>query len=134
MLMRFNNKAKPIAARVVYVPPLLRVGNNPKMVTPDTTPLYVKRGWKKKDNTYTGYYRTRHGAFKGKIERRGDKFYVFIHKPPVSQLQKHSRWVCFHERGRNRYEIHLAKKPVDGDISSIIFYVEQLIIESYRMR
>jgi hypothetical protein len=104
---------------------------NPRVVKPDNIPLYVKRGWAKNGNTYHGYYRTRYGAFRGEITRRGDKFNVFIFKPPVEQIKKHSRWPCFHQGKNDQWRIALAKNPTDGDISAIIFYVERIIIESF---
>ena len=103
----------------------------PRIVQPDNTPLYVKRGWAKNGNTYHGYYRTRYGAFRGEITRRGDKFNVYIFKPPVEQIKKHSRWPCFHQGGNGKWQIVLARNPNDGDVSAIIIYVERIIIESF---
>jgi hypothetical protein len=103
----------------------------PRIVQPDNTPLYVKRGWAKNGNTYHGYYRTRYGAFRGEITRRGDKFIVYIFKPPVEQIKKHSRWPCFHQEKNDKWRIALARNPNDGDISAIIIYVERIIIESF---
>ena len=106
---------------------------NPKTVIPDNTPLYIKRGWMKKGNQYQGYYRTRYGSWRGLIERRGDKFIVIIVSPPKDRLKKHKRWVCFHHKKGNHWSIHLAINPKDGDISAIIYYVEKIINDSYRL-
>jgi hypothetical protein len=103
----------------------------PRVVQPDNTPLYVKRGWTIKGNTYQGYYRTVYGAWRGEIIRRGDKFNVFIFNPPVEQIKDHSRWQCFHQVKNDKWRINLAINPKDGDISAIIFYVERIIIESF---
>ena len=122
-------KRKPARKPVVKV--LRSKQSNTRAVKPDNTPLYVKRGWTINGNTYHGYYRTQYGAWSGVIIRRGDKFNVFIFKPPVEQIKKHSRWPCFHRGKNDKWRIDLAKNPKDGDISAIIFYVERIIIESY---
>ena len=104
---------------------------NNKAVQPDNTPLYLKRGWSKKGNVYQGYYRTVYGARKGRIERRGDKYNVFIFKPPIKQLRNHSRWACFYQESGDKWRINLAVNPKDRDIGAIILYVEKVIIESF---
>lgn len=104
-----------------------------RVVPLDNTALHIKRGWKQEGSTYRGYYRTKHGAWKGEITRRGDQFDVFILKPPVSEIQRHPRWVCFHEREKGKYQIRLAMNPRGRDIDSIIFYVEKVIYESHAM-
>lgn len=106
----------------------------PNAVRLDNTPLFVQRGWSRNDNTHQGYYRTRFGAWRGEIIRRGDKFRVYIFDPPRKQLRKHSRSVCFHNRRRGRWEINLAINPKGQDVDSIIFYVENLICESFAMQ
>lgn len=105
---------------------------NSKAIKPDNTPLHVKRGWTKKGNMYQGYYRTIYGAWRGGIEKRGDKFKVLIYKPPIKQIKRHPRWPCFHEERGGKWRIELAINPRDGDVGAIIFYVERLIIESFR--
>ena len=102
-----------------------------KVVKPDNTPLCIQRGWALRKNTYHGYYRTKYGAWQGEIVRRGDKFNVYIHNPPLERIKSHSRWPCFHEGKNGKWRIHLAKNPKDGDISAIIFYVERIILESF---
>ena len=122
-------KRKPARNPVVKV--IRSKQSNTRAVKPDNTPLYVKRGWTINGNTYHGYYRTVYGAWRGEIIRRGDKFYVYIFKPPVEQIKKHSRWACFHGGKNDKWRIDLAKNPKDGDISAIIFYVERIILESF---
>ena len=79
-----------ILARKVTRKPVIKVirpqQSKPRVIQPDNTPLYAKRGWAKKGNTYHGYYRTVNGAWRGEITRRGDRFKVFIFKPPVEQI------------------------------------------------
>jgi hypothetical protein len=104
--------------------------NFPHVVGFDNTPIWQKRGWKKKDKTFTGYYRTKYYAAKGEVIKKGDKFKVYIFHPPA-ELKKHPKWHCFHERGKNKYEINLYYQPKDGKIDSIILYVERLIYQSF---
>jgi hypothetical protein len=113
------------------VAPQQRLPNN--TVRPDNTPLHQKRGWIRRSNIYQGYFRTRYGAWRGEIERHGDKFKVFIYSPPREQLSKHSRWQCFHQEGRDKWRIHLAVNPKDGDVGAIVFFVEKLVIDSFRL-
>ena len=105
--------------------------HNGNVVAFDNTALRRRRGWVQRGNKFVGYYRTRYGAWKGEIARRGDTFRVYIFKPPVAQLENHSRWICFHKTQGNKYRIYLALNPKDRDVDSIIFYVEQLICESF---
>ncbi len=118
--------------RVIRVVPSKKFSR--RTVMPDNTPLHVKRGWKKKGNVYHGYYRTKYGAWKGSIERRGDKFGVLIHNPPKEQIEKHPRWACFHEKRGGWWGINLAINPKDRDVGAIIFYVEKVINDSFRLR
>jgi hypothetical protein len=117
--------------------PVVRVATSRKAsvkaIRPDNTPLHVKRGWAKKGNTHHGYYRTKHGAWRGKIERRGDKFRVLIQNPPKEKMKKHSRRACFHAVKGGWWRIDLAVNPKDGDVGSIIFYVEKVINESFSL-
>jgi len=103
-----------------------------KVVKIDNTPLHIKRGWTSKKNKHEGYYRTSYGAWKGEIILKGDKFEVFIFKPPTDQLKKHSRWACLKKVKSNKYQIKLAVQPIEKDIGAIIYYVEKVIIESFR--
>jgi hypothetical protein len=105
---------------------------NQNLVRADNTPVYVQRGWKRTQNRYSGYYRTLYGAWAGAIERRGDKFNVFIIDPPIEKLRHHSRWPCFHEEGGGKWRINLAVNPVDQDVNSIILYVESVINTSFK--
>ena len=103
------------------------------MVARDNTPLFIRRGWKQSGNTYSGYYRTEFGAWNGSIERRGDKYKVYIYNPPRRQLKLHSRWVCLHKAEGNKWRVDLAKAPRDGDVGAIVFYVETLIKQSFKL-
>jgi hypothetical protein len=126
----FSFFKRQIASQPTVKPAPRRKLNN-AAVKPDNTPLRVRRGWSTRGSIYQGYYRTKYGAWRGEIRRRGDKFNVYIFKPPKEQLQKLPRWHCFHQEGSDKWRINLAVNPKDGDVSAIIFYVERLVIESF---
>ncbi len=115
-----------------YIKTINTIPLNPKIVNPDNTPLYIKPGWIQDGNKYRGYYRTRFGAWKGEIAKKGDIFRVYIFNPPIKQLKHHPRWPCFHERNTRKWEIDLAKNPTDFDVNAVIFYVEKIIVESHK--
>ena len=95
--------------------------------------LFVQRRWVQNGNTYTGYYRTPYGAWKGEIIRRGQKFKVFVIDPPILQLKQHpEKSQCIHIVNRRKAEVDLHKQPKDNDIGAIILYVETLIVESFQ--
>lgn len=117
-----QRKAKPVR---------LSMPTGGKTVLLDNTPLHSKRGWTVSGKTAEGYYRTRYGAWKGTIERKGDKFRVYILDPPMTEIEYHERRVCFYKRGGGKWEINLALHPKDRSIDSVIWYVERVIYESY---
>ena len=125
------------------VSPLAQAGKRVRaaptnIVAHDNTPLHVKRGWRREPGNvlraeYRGYYRTKHGAWKGKIRRRGDIFRVYILNPPIRELKNHSRGICFYIRENGWYEIELALQPKDRRIDGVIFSIERIIYESFQM-
>jgi hypothetical protein len=140
-LLSWLMKEKPRVPSVLPVPPVppVKVALAPprtlthNTVKPDNTPLHLKRGWTRRGNFYQGFYRTKYGAWQGVIGRRGDKFKVYIFSPPTEQISKHPRWPCFHEEAGGRWRIDLAVNPHDGDVGAIIFYVEKVIVDSFRL-
>lgn len=128
-----GSKPIPPQQKKTYVRVLDNNIRGKNTVIPDNTPLHVKRGWEQHGNTYRGYYRTRYGAWRGEIRKVGDIFKVLIFKPPIDQLEKHSRYACIREVSNGKYRIDLHKNPKDKDIGAIIFYVENLIVQSYQM-
>lgn len=119
--------------RVLRVARQPRLPTNAMLVRRDNTPLHIKRGWKRRGKSYTGYFKTTHGAWPGRIDWCGDKFRVYITSPPMDVIMSHSRWVCFHPLDGERYEIDLAQSPPRDDVDSVIHYVENLITEGYRL-
>jgi hypothetical protein len=114
----------------VYVVPA--TPNISNKVDPDNTPLLLRRGWKQEGNRFSGYYRTRYGAWKGLVEPKGDIFKVFIFYPPTEKLKHHPRWICMHHCSGSKWRIDLAINPKDRDVGAIIFFVENMIIDSFK--
>lgn len=91
-------------------------------------PYWEARGWVRSGSRYTGNYQTPYGAFQGHCEQRGPGFFRFFIEHPPPELSRHHHWVCFRQRSRHRYEIHLARQP--ADVSSGIMTVERLLTEA----
>lgn len=92
-------------------------------------PYLIQQGWKLThglERQWEGYYRTRYGSYKGKIERSSSpKFY--IHNPPEPLRQHH--WACFTELPGGWYSAHFKKLPKDAD--SGVMAIERLINEAF---
>lgn len=112
---------------------LPRPYTNPKKVKPLNRTLYEKRGWVGKGNSHKGYFRTKYGAWFGTINKRGDIFEVYIFDPPKEKLKLHRKWECFVQKNKEMYKVHLNKQPKGNDVSSIIFYIERILIESHQL-
>ena len=110
----------------------------PNLVALDNRSLFELRKWTQKQNIYAGFFVTKHGSWPGNIHRHADRYRVYIKKPPVDALKQHNKWICFHLRQHGWYEINLMISPRDkgdytSEVSSIIAYVERLIVESFRI-
>jgi hypothetical protein len=111
-----------------------------KRLVTRTRPIPVKRstatymtqqGWQRHNwfgiPEWRGYYRTRFGSFKGKIEPSTPPK-LYIHNPPAA-LRRHSHWPCFTPRNDGWYSIHFSIVPTDWD--SAILTIERLLHESF---
>ena len=119
---------------VVRRPAVHRVythGPAPGLIAVDETALWRRQGWTQTGNRYDGWYRTRFGAWQGRIERRGDIFKPIIFDPPLDELRLHSRWDCFRRVRGNWWRIHLAINPAGQDVDSVLFNVERILDESF---
>lgn len=103
-----------------------------KLVTRDSTPLAVRRGWRQRGQSWTGSYATLAGTFPGSIERRGDRFVVHIKNPP-DDMRSHPKWACFSRRSKGWWNINMNTNPVDKDVSAIILYVERILAEALNL-
>jgi hypothetical protein len=126
-----QSSVQPKAKRRRHSPPPPR-GDKKAFALIETPSLFVKRRWTHEGNTYKGYYRTSHGACKGEIVRKGDKFQVIIKDAPKKQLSTHPHHACIDDVGKNAVSVHLNKQPKNNDVGAIVLYVETLIDESYR--
>ena len=93
------------------------------------TPYWQLQGWTRSGDQYFGNYQTPYGAFQGLAEQRGRNYFRFYIFNPPTELQGHSHWSCFVNKGSNRYEVHMGKQP--SDISSGIMTIERLISEAF---
>jgi len=93
-------------------------------VGPSSTPYHVERGWTQKGRTYKGHFRTRFGAWPGKIVDYGGFHEVFIFKPPMKQIRNDPYHICFYRLSKDTYRINLALQPSDNEVSSIVLKVE----------
>ena len=94
-------------------------------------PYWKERGWTGRDNTYSGYYRTKVGAWKGRAEvSPSGKAKLFIQNPPEF-LKDHPHWGCFTWRSGGWYAIHTSGRP---ELSAGILRIEEILKESFSMR
>lgn len=100
------------------------------LVKREEIPYWQERKWKKKGETYNGYYRTMYESKKGLIINHSGFVDLYIFDPP-SQLWKHPHWQCFRHRGGGKYLVHFGIKP--KDVSSGIIEVERILNEAYRI-
>lgn len=109
--------------------PLLRgVGGRPVIQVPrNTQQLFEERGWTLRGRALKGYYRTRFGAFKGRIEKALSRPVFYIIDPPRELLHgDHS--ACFTEVRREEFRIHWSCKPIDCNMG--ILFMERCITEA----
>lgn len=92
-----------------------------------TAYLWQDRGWIRNRDTLTGYYRTRRGAFRGRITGCDGSAKYYVTKPP-KKLLSGPHGACFRERGGDEFLIHFNTKPKHPDQG--ILYVEQLLLEA----
>lgn len=92
-----------------------------------TQKYWKRRGWRKKDGKYVGYYRTPAKSYKGEAEKEYGHFKLYIYELPPA-VKRGSHGACFRPREGGKYFIHFNKKP--KTLSSGIIFVEKLLRES----
>ncbi len=94
-----------------------------------TLPYMIQQGWRLTNGSerrWEGYYRTRYGSFRGKVEHSNPpKFY--IHNPP--EALHHHHWACFTELPGGWYSVHFKILPKDAD--SGVMEIERLLNEAH---
>lgn len=94
-------------------------------------PYWKERGWSGRDHTYSGYYRTKVGAWKGRAEvSPSGKAKLFIQNPPEF-LKNHPHWGCFTWRDGGWYAIHISGR---AELSAGILRIEEILKEAFSMR
>jgi hypothetical protein len=107
----------------------------PVVVARSAKPYIVEQGWKLTTGAtypeWRGYYRTRFGSFKARIEMAyHPKFYV--HNPPEGLTTRHSHKACFNPSpslGDKWYSVHWYIQP--QDIDSGVMEIERILREAY---
>jgi hypothetical protein len=101
---------------------------NRTIISPQIRPYLREKNWIGNSNEYEGYYRTKHGAWRGKIIRGIDSWEFYICNPPQSVLYGEHE-ACFKPEGDGWYWIHWQSEP--KNLSDGIMAVERLIDQSF---
>lgn len=107
---------------------ILQNGRRAVLVKRNTIPLYKERGWRKSGERLVGYYRTQHGAYRGRIEKPFSKKPIFFICKPPRELLNGPHGPCFSEIAKNTFAIHWSRKPQDLNLG--IMRIEQTITEA----
>jgi len=106
-----------------------RAGGVPVRVGPDTRPYWAQSAWRRKENVYSGYYRTKFGSWEGRVvEHVYGLLDVLVVNPPHRLLVGPYRR-CLMKVGQSEYRIHFKVKT--GDVSSAIRAVQRALEESF---
>jgi hypothetical protein len=124
---------------IILDPKLLTKLFPPKLkslVKRSTTTYLPAQGWQLTDGVvnprWEGYYRTKFGSFKGRIDPRAEPKHCFAIYNPPAPLRKH-HWSCFIKRqGETEngwYSVHLL--PFPNDLDSGVLAIERVIHEAF---
>jgi len=94
-------------------------------------PLWVEKRWRKRGNSYFGYYRTKYGAYEGRIVYRYAGNFSFYIKNLPDCLWNHSHRECFMHKGGQNYEVHFARKG--KTIDDGILAIERILTEAHEI-
>jgi|GEM_PF-3756975 len=97
-------------------------------VTRQPKSVLQTRGWRRKGNTWYGYYRTPAAAYRGQIVRRfGNWHHFYIWDPPAG-LSNHPKRPCFVKvKDDGMIAVHFAKKG--KTIDDGILEIERIMID-----
>jgi hypothetical protein len=106
--------------------PTARTGGGGRIL-PERRPYWQERRWRQHGADLHGYYRTRHGAYAGRIE---DAFSplprFYITRAPTALLTGPHRY-CFRSVRKDEYAVHFHPTPVD--VNTGIRTVEHALVE-----
>lgn len=101
------------------------------IVKRNSTTYLKQQGWKLTNSRsslqWEGFYRSRFGSFKGKVESLSSPRFYLYNPPQV--LRRHSHWVCFSDQGGGWYAAHF--RTVPKDLDSGVMAIERIIHESF---
>ena len=124
-----GNRPASDTIREIFSRVVRRAVQPPIVVKRQQIPYWMERGWTRNGRIYTGSYQTPYAAFCGHIEQHGSTGFEFFLYQPSGEIRRHSHWVCFQDRTRDWYLVHMGREP--KDVSSGILTIERLITESY---
>jgi hypothetical protein len=114
---------KPVMVSRISAPP-----SSVLLVQREPMPYWQERGWTRQGNEFTGYYRSKVGAWKGRAEvSPSGNARLFIHQPPEF-LKGHPHWICFHPQRGGWYSIHTTD---DAELSAAMLRVEEILNEAF---
>ncbi len=119
----------PIAARVVTSSRAGTTGG--PIVTRNFSAVWQDKGWQRRGNRYTGYYRTPFGAYEGYIDERYLGNMEFYIKDAPDCLKLHSHRACFWPKGKGLLYVHFsraARTPDEG-----IMAIERILTEAHQI-
>jgi hypothetical protein len=103
-----------------------------KIVKRISEPLWIQRGWQRRDDEYRGFYRTPYGSYQGKIVYRYiGKIQFYIFNPP-SCIIGHPHESCFFPKDGGKYEVHFKNKS--KTIDDGILAIEQILIDAFERK
>ena len=120
MLRRLLRRAKPLRVTT-------RAARRRTVVGP--SPLYEERGWVRSKGELRGWYRTRFGAFAGRIEEPFSRSPVFFIEKPPPEVFTGPHGPCFMQRSRREFFVHFAPAPTtpDGGILLIEAHIREAL-------
>jgi len=122
---------KPKVKTISHTVKTLPVRKSSGAVKRGFDPLWKERDWRKRGNTYKGFFRTPYGSYQGEIVERGQGFLQFFITNPPTCLARHSHFECFFPRKGNRYEVHFSKKAKTPDEG--IMAIENILREAHQL-
>ena len=94
----------------------------------NTRQFYEERGWQLRGRSLHGWFRTRHGAFRGQVDNPFSASPIYSLFDPPQKLIDGPHGPCFRQKDQNRFEIHWNSKP--SDVNAGILQIEHTLLEA----